>query len=129
MGVEIEIGQETLQLLDRYCNPKIRPTDLAALVSRIIEPWYTQAVKKWVKSPELIPKLEKIPEGKKQKIMISSVHGKNLRNTLEAFNLKMGTNIDEAELVTWMCSLYIKMYRIKEKEKGYKLNMGQIKRV
>ena len=129
MGTEIEIESETLSLLDKYCNPKIRPARLGAILSVIISQWYARAAKAWTEKPELIPHLEKIPESRKQKVMTTTTHGKAFKKTLEAFNKKMNTNIGEAELVTWLTKTYIKAFRIKQKTKGYKFVMGGIKRV
>ena len=129
MGTYIELDEDSSALLEKYCNEAIRPAKPGPVLSRIIRPWYARAAKEWVKNKGLIPDLEPIGEKRTHAVSINSDHANMFRGVLNTVNERTGSNIGEVELVSWLTRMFIKMHRIRERAEGYKLRMGNIKKV
>ena len=128
MSTPVEIKISTFDKLDKYCNAMIRPANLGAVLSRIIEPWYVRMAKIWYENPVTIPRFEKIPETDIQRVDITDLHGKTFKRTLERLNYKLRTPIGEPELITWLADTFIKAFEIEQKNR-YKLRFGRLKRI
>ena len=125
MSYEIEIGEDEVEMLDKYCNEYVRPAHIGAMLGRIVEAWYARAAKLWSKSPELIPKLQKL--NKTQMIEINSDDGRQYIRTISALEKKLDIQINPAELTSWLVRMFEKTYRLKNMSK-YKIDMGRIKK-
>ena len=120
--------EEALELLDKYCNENIRPANLPAIVSRIIEQWTQMAAKEWRNRPNLIPKLTPTPQKKTMKVKVNDVHAKAYIRTINQLNEEHNMKLDTATLTTWLVEMFAKTFDIKRKTKDYKIQFGKVVR-
>ena len=123
----LRIHQDDFDLLDKYCNVKIRPAELALVMDRIIRPWTTQAAPAWARNPRLIPQLPKVPECKRATVPCNTDHAKFFRNTVEKLNMKFGIQLDPDEVASWLTRMFCKTYEIAEKNK-YRPDLGSLRK-
>ena len=123
----IEISEDSIHDVEKYCNAKVRSANFHLIISRILRPWYARAVGEWVKTPSLVPKLEKIPESKIMKVRIHKDHAFMFKDTLRRFNERTNNNIEQASLASWLCDVFVKQFKLKELSR-FKPDMGQVKK-
>ena len=115
MSINIELEEESFVILDKYCNESIRPAQIGAVLSRIIEAWYARAAMEWAKNPKYIPNLSIIPENKTNSVPISDHQSQMFQKTIRALNDKLNIEIDPCSLASWLTRMFIKAYDLKTK--------------
>ena len=113
----IRIHEEVFDLLDKYCNVKVRPAELPLVMDRIIRPWVTKGAAAWARQPNLIPKLEPIPEGKLTTVPMNTDHALWFRQALGKLEKKFDITLNPDEVATFLTRMFCKTYEIKEKNK------------
>ena len=126
MGEEIGFHEDVIHFFNRYLQT--RPAELPVILGRIIREFYCTGIKEWIENPKLIPKYSKdkgdkinikqdgripyqrIPESRKQKIMLNTEIAKTYRNFCD----RIGLNPDDN--ATYQCRLFIKMFQLKRME-------------
>ena len=129
MSGYIRIRNKEFDLLDKYCNIKVRPAQLPLVMSRIVRPWVTRGAAAWARDPKLIPKFEKIPEKELTTVEISEDHARWFKNTCSRMETKFDIRINPDEVATFLVGIFCKAYDLVERNK-YKPTMinGGIKK-
>ena len=117
MSLEIEIEEDSVQLLGKYC--RVRPTNISAFIGRILREWYVRTPKLWKQKPHLIPNPKKIPESKVMKITINSDIAKIFNQYCFEFNL------NPCDFASFLISIYWKAYMKKMVEIQKKRKMDK----
>lgn len=113
MSNEVDIDEQCVRTLERYSLKGV--AEIPLMIDRIVREWYSQATLAWLKRPALIPALPKVPEGRIVKVKISRDHAKEYKATIAGLNAKLGTHIQEADLTTYLASMFIMAFKIKQK--------------
>lgn len=109
MGTEVEIDEDSMKLIDEYC--RTRPAKPNLIIDRIAREFYTKVVKELKKNTALMndmkQKVERVPEEKRNAILINNEHARLFKNTAE----KLG--FDPCDLLSWQAKMFIKAHGMK----------------
>jgi len=123
--MQIHIEEEAVSLLEKYC--KYRPGKPQYIVESALRPWYALGAKMWLKYPNAVPLLPKVPESKTTGISIAKDHAKSFLGTLDKLNKKLNLEINPVCLASWLVKIYCKGW-ITKMTKDYKHDFGKFKR-
>ncbi len=115
MATTLQLDQEAVALLDKYCNRSDRTATVSTMVDRIAKQWITQGFSAWKQNPVMLMnfkiKAEKINENKIMGVKIRSVTANNFKRGCEILN------VDPVVLLSWLSKVFIKAFNIKEMAK------------
>lgn len=128
MGTQVNLDEEAIQLLEKYCN--YTPAEVPTIIGRIAREFYSTAWKHIMRSPSLMQGMAgwipTVAEKNTQGIFIEKFIADNYLKSVELMNNKLsetdGNNIqfNPDHLLSWLTWTFIKSYNVAKKAKKYK---------
>lgn len=125
---EISVGEAEVALLDKYCNPKLRPGVVEAIADRILHEWALRAAFEWAHNKSLIPELPMSRDAKVMSVKITYKTASDYFHALKLVEIRQNVKLDPVALATWLFKMFIKTWNLKKKTEGYTHDFGFPKR-
>lgn len=114
----LHVYEEIINSLDKHGVKT--GADISLILDRMVNMWTSSHARNWAMFPAQIPHLKKIQEKKTMSIRINPFHAELYQNTIKNLNYKLGIDIDETALTSWILDeFYIKKFKIKYYNQAY----------